>query len=71
MPADWMEFVNEPHSEAELESLRRSVNRGCPFGADDWQAATVKELGLESTMREPGRPRVEGVAEEEELWRVI
>ena len=55
-PADWVEFVNEPHGEGELEALRRSVNRGCPFG-DDWQAETVKELGLEHTMREPGRPK--------------
>jgi putative transposase len=58
-PADWVDFVNEPHGEAELEALRRSVARGCPFGDDEWQAETVKELGLEHTMRNRGRPRAE------------
>ena len=58
-PSDWLAFVNEPQSAAELEALRRSVNRGCPFGGDDWQAETVKELGLEHTLRNPGRPRKE------------
>jgi hypothetical protein len=41
------------------EALRRSANRGCPFGSQEWQAETVKELGLESTMRPRGRPRME------------
>ena len=56
-PADWTAFVNEPQTAAELEAIRRSVNRGCPFGDDDWRAAMVAELGLESTLREPGRPK--------------
>jgi putative transposase len=54
-PADWVAYVNEPQSEGELAALRRSVNRGCPFGSEEWQAATVTELGLESTMRARGR----------------
>jgi putative transposase len=58
-PADWVAFVNEPQSEGELAALRRSANRGCPFGSEEWQAETVKELGLESTMRPRGRPRLE------------
>lgn len=56
-PADWKEFVNEPHSAEELDALRRSANRGCPFGDDDWQKAMVQELGLEWTVRPRGRPR--------------
>lgn len=39
-----------------VASLRHCVNRGCPFGDDAWQDQMVKELGLESTMRDPGRP---------------
>ena len=45
-PEDWKEFVNEPHSAEELEALRRSAHRGCPFGDDDWQKAIVREAGL-------------------------
>jgi putative transposase len=37
LPADWVEQVNTPHTEAEMEALRRSVRRGCPFGSVPWQ----------------------------------
>ena len=57
MPADWQERVNEPETEAELEALRRSVNRGQPFGSGIWQGRTAKELDLEHTFRAPGRPK--------------
>jgi putative transposase len=56
-PADWVEFVNEPQTDAELDALRRSVNHGSPFGDDDWQKNVICELGLEATMRPRGRPR--------------
>ena len=55
-PADWAAFVNEPQTAGELEALRRSMNRGCPFGEDPWRDDTVRALELESTMRERGRP---------------
>ena len=55
-PADWLGFVNEPQTAAELTALRRSVNRGCPFGDDQWTDETVGQLSLESTMRLRGRP---------------
>ena len=56
-PPDWVEFVNEPQTKEELDALRRSVNRGCPYGDDEWQKATVEQLGLEWTLRPRGRPR--------------
>ena len=56
-PADWVDFVNESHTEQELEPLRRSVNRGCPFGQDYWQKATAVPLGLRWTPRPRGRSR--------------
>jgi len=56
-PGDWIERVNEPDNPAELESLRTCVQRGRPFGEDAWQLATVKRLGLDSTIRPRGRPR--------------
>jgi putative transposase len=40
-----------------LKALRRSTQGGTPFGATAWQQATAKRLGLESTLRPPGRPR--------------
>ena len=30
LPPDWLTIVNRPQTEAELDALRRSVNRGVP-----------------------------------------
>jgi len=56
-PRNWLAWVNEPHSERELEAIRVSVQRGRPFGDDTWQRCTAKRLGLEFTMNPRGRPR--------------
>ena len=53
---DWLRWVNEPQTEAELKALRESISRGRPFGSKAWQVATAAELGLESTLRPRGRP---------------
>jgi hypothetical protein len=55
-PDDWVQWVQEAGSEAELEALRRSVIRGCPYGQEGWQQRTALELGLGRTLRPPGRP---------------
>ena len=55
--ARWIEYVNQPETEAELKALRRSAWSGTPFGNALWQHGTAKLLGLESTLRAPGRPR--------------
>jgi putative transposase len=57
MPANWLDWVNEPQSEAEVEAVRSSVVRGRPYGTEAWTQAMVKRLGLESTIRPRGRPR--------------
>jgi putative transposase len=57
LPSNWVEYVNGPQTEAELEALRRSVVRGCPFGEPAWGEQTAKRLGLEATLRPQGRPR--------------
>jgi len=56
-PSDWLAYVHEPLTEAELERLRRSVNRGTPYGGDDWAKRTARRLGLEASLRPRGRPR--------------
>ena len=55
-PADWTDFVNQSHSDRELEALRLSVSKGRPFGAEPWQRETAKRLGLTSCFRDRGRP---------------
>ena len=56
-PRNWADLVNQPQTEAELEAIRRSVNRGQPYSNDEWVSKTAKQLGLESTLRSRGRPR--------------
>jgi putative transposase len=53
----WVDHVNAPQTEAELAALRRSFERGVPFGGEGWTSRTVERLGLESTLRPRGRPR--------------
>lgn len=57
---DWPAAVAKPQTDAELVALRRSVERGVPFGGARWQKTTVANLGLESTLRPRGRPRHAG-----------
>jgi putative transposase len=63
IPDDWLDYVHKPQTEAELDSIRLSVRRGCPFGSTDWQQRTAKRLGLTHTLRPMGRPKKEGEVE--------
>jgi hypothetical protein len=55
-PEGWVDHVHAPQTEAELERLRHSVRRGAPFGSEPWVRQTAGRLGLEYTLRPPGRP---------------
>jgi putative transposase len=57
LPASWVKDVNRPHTERELEAMRRSVVRGQPYGEEGWAQTVAQRLGLESTFRPRGRPR--------------
>ena len=56
-PRDWRSRVNRAETRGELEALRRSLQRGQPFGSEAWCEEIVRQLGLESTIRSRGRPR--------------
>jgi putative transposase len=56
-PRTWIDIVNQPQTEAELDAVRISIQRGRPFGDARWQKQTAKRLHLESTFRPRGRPR--------------
>jgi putative transposase len=57
MPRHWVDYVKDVQTDAELEALRRSVQRGTPFGWEAWRTKTAARLGLEHTLRQPGRPK--------------
>jgi putative transposase len=56
----WAWAVNQAMTAAEEEAMRRSVNRGTPWGAPSWQRRVAAKLGLESSLRPRGRPRKPG-----------
>ena len=57
-PRRWAGWVNDAISAAELEAVRQSVKRGSPYGGDAWVRRTSRRLGLSSTLRPRGRPRL-------------
>ena len=56
-PLDWLKWVNQPQTQAELDTLRQSVFKGKPFGDARWQQSMTQILGLQSSYRQPGRPK--------------
>ena len=54
---NWANRVNQAMTKKQQEAFTRSINHGVPFGSEQWTTATVKRLGLESTIRARGRPR--------------
>ena len=59
VPRHWVKHVNEPQTELELAALRRCVQRNSPYGGAAWTERTARELGLTSTLRPRGRPKLE------------
>ena len=49
--------VNAAMSEAELEAVRRSIQRGSPLGDETGTVTTAQRLGIISTLCPRGRPR--------------
>ena len=54
----WIDRVNEPLTKMELDAVRLAAHRGHPFGDKRWVDSIAQRLGLESTIRPRGRPRV-------------
>ena len=56
-PAGWLEYVNTPQTEAEVEALRECIRRRRPYGDEVWADRAATHLGLEASRRPRGRPR--------------
>jgi len=57
IPDDYLFYVNEPEKDNELEGLHYSVNRGKPYGREQWTNQIINRFNLESTTRDPWRPK--------------
>ena len=53
----WCEHVNQVQNEAEEQAIRRSIQRGQPYGAGEWLTKVTRQLKLEHTFRPRGRPK--------------
>ena len=56
-PGNWIEFVDQPQSQTEIDALRRCTLKNAPFGSTAWTRSTAEKLGLESSLRAAGRPK--------------
>lgn len=56
-PRNWVQRVNMPETQEEIDALRLCVKRGRPYGEGSWVDRMVKKYNLDVTMRSPGRPR--------------
>jgi hypothetical protein len=56
-PEGWLDWVNTPQTEAEVDSLRECIRRRRPYGDPLWVGKTARLLGLEGSLRPLGRPR--------------
>jgi len=55
--SNWTNIVNGMEPESDVRAIRKAVKRGSPYGDAEWMQRTALSLGLESTLRLPGRPR--------------
>ncbi len=54
--AGWVEDVNAPMFDNDVARVRQSLRRDRPLGDPTWTLATARTLGLEYSLRPPGRP---------------
>jgi len=57
-PDNWIDLVNAPQTESEVQAIREAIRSGRPFGDESWTAQTIKLLGLST--RKAGRPQGAG-----------
>lgn len=57
IPKNYLHLVNEPHTKSEMESLRYCVNKGKPYGSEEWTDKMIDVFKLTSTLRGRGRPK--------------
>ena len=55
-PHGYRNWINTPDQEDDLGDIRHSVNKGVPYGKEQWVAKMVTKYHLETTLRAPGRP---------------
>jgi putative transposase len=55
-PRHYREWLNQPQGQKEIEDIRHAIQKGRPYGSEKWVSRSVAKFGLESTLRDRGRP---------------
>ena len=55
-PRNWDQTLNEPQPDEQEKLVQRSLKRGRPLGDEKWTVRTARRMGLNHTLRPPGRP---------------
>jgi REP-associated tyrosine transposase len=45
LPDNWVELVNNPQTDVELEALRRALQKEQPYGSQEWVRASIPRRG--------------------------
>ena len=57
LPRNYAQWISEAESTEQLTNIRTSVTKGVPYGEESWRESMVTTHNLESTLRNPGRPK--------------
>jgi putative transposase len=58
---NWVAWVNRDLNEEQRERITACIARDRPLGSESWVQRTAARLGLEYTLRGPGRPRAAAI----------
>lgn len=56
-PENYRAWINQSEPKEEIENIRYTIQRNRPYGSEQWVEKTVKKFGLQSTIRNPWRPK--------------
>jgi hypothetical protein len=57
VPVRYSSWINTTEEKKVVESIRRSVVKGTPYGGEVWIEKMVINHKLQSSLRSPGRPK--------------
>jgi putative transposase len=60
-PRNWIARGNRDLNDEQMEMMRTCVQRDRPLGPETWVGKTASRLGLEYTLRGPGRPKTKSI----------
>ena len=54
---DYLLWINQSQPKEEIENIRYALKRNKPYGSEDWTTKMIRQFGLETTIRNPWRPK--------------